>query len=75
MKASEHEATDRWMSGWVATCTHNGTRFYATDAGTFTDLLPRAAWRRWASEADALAAAAAVPGFPMQAERVAEVLA
>jgi hypothetical protein len=71
---SEHDAGDRYMSGWVATCEHGGTRFFVTDDGVFTDMINRAAWRRWASEADAVASGAAVPGFPMAAERVAEVI-
>ena len=71
---SEYESGDKYLSGWVASCVHNGTRFYVTEEGTFTDRLARAAWRRWGSEADKLARAEAVYGFPMQAERVAEVL-
>jgi len=71
---SEYEAGDIYMSGWVATCVHNGTRFYATEDGTFTDRLDRAAWRRWASEADKVARTASVYGFPMVADTVAEVL-
>jgi len=68
----DHEATDKFMSGWVATCVHNGTRFYATEDLTFTDRLARAAWRRWGSEADKVANSASVYGFYMKAERVAE---
>lgn len=70
---SEHDAGDRYMSGWVATCVHNGTRFFATDDGLLTDDLGRAAWRRWGSEADAVAASASCPGFPLEAETVAAV--
>lgn len=70
----DFEATDRYMSGWVATCVHNGTRFYATDDLLYSDDIRRAAWRRYPSEADRLAEAAAGPGFPMVAEPVATVL-
>lgn len=71
---SEHDAGDRYMSGWVATCIHNGTRFFVTEDGTYTDCLRRAAWRRWPSEADRVAQAAVGPGFQMVAESVATVL-
>lgn len=74
MKTSRHEAGDRYMSGWVATCVHNGTRFFVNEAGAYTDCLSRAAWRRWASEADKLSQASSEPGFPMAAEPVAAVL-
>jgi hypothetical protein len=72
---SDHDATDEYMSGWLATCIHNGTRFYVTEDGLYTDDRSRAAWRRWASEADRVAASATAPGFPMEAATVAEVSA
>jgi hypothetical protein len=71
----DHEAGDKYMSGWVATCVHNGTRFFATEDCTYTDRIARAAWRRWGSDADKLAKTASVYGFVMVAERVAEVIA
>ena len=73
MRPYDFESGDRYMSGWVATCVHNGTRFFAANDGTFTDRLDRAAWRRWGSEADLLASETACRGFPMVAETVAEV--
>lgn len=73
MRTSEYEADDRWMSGWVASCVHNGTRIFVTDEGVYTDRIERAAWRRYWSEADRVASAAAGPGFPMEAETVAAI--
>jgi hypothetical protein len=73
MRTSEYEAGDRWMSGWVASCVHNGTRIFVTEEGRFTTRADDAAWHRYWSDADRLARATAVAGFPMEAETVAAV--
>lgn len=48
----DYEATDRYMSSWVVTCTKNETRFFLTDDGLASDILSRAAIYRWADKAE-----------------------
>jgi hypothetical protein len=70
----DFESGDIYMSGWVATCVNAGRRLYATESGATTERIDQAAWRRWGSQADALALVASASGLPMVAETVAEVL-
>lgn len=79
-RSSEFESTDRYMSGWVASCVTGNGRVFVTDDGDLTQSLSHAAHRRWASEADALVefystrANKSVDPSGFEAVRVAEVL-
>ena len=54
----DYEAEDRYMSSWVVTCRHNGTRFYLTDEDLATDMLSNARVFRWEDEAREVATSA-----------------
>lgn len=82
----DYDSTDRYMSSWVVSCVHNGTRFYLTDDGMASDRLDRAYTARWEDTAyrtaesakDERHAADGSPvwaGFDWQPVRVAEVMA
>lgn len=75
----DYEATDRYMSCWVVTCEHNGTRFYLTHEGLSTDILSHAMLHRWEDKAQATADAAKVEqawrGFAWGPMSVAEAVA
>lgn len=71
----DFEATDKYMSGWVATC---GESLYMTEAGGLSPLLRNAAWRRWGGEVESLVRSLreALPaGVNPEAVPVAEALA
>lgn len=52
---ADFEATDRYMSGWVAACPGDaGETLYMTEGGGLSPHLRRAAWRRWGSDVDSL---------------------
>ncbi len=76
----DYEATDRFMSSWVVSCTLNGTRFYLTDERLASDMLSRAKVYRWEDEAaeaatSSLLEAAWGPAFTWRPLRVAEAAA
>ena len=69
---TDHESTDRYMSGWVVAVEIDHRPWYVAESGGLTPSVRTAAWRRWVSETSSLEALAGPGAHPVP---VAEALA